>query len=121
MALSGMLALALGISAFGPGEGAPLPLPSPVYCAALFSITLEELENKSGDADMTRGFREDAAALRQIVVAQMGGARGQVAADAAIGKEKTRLKAEMQARKPDDPVIDLKSCYRVKALGPRGE
>lgn len=121
MALSLMVALALGYAAAGQEDRAPEPLPSAVFCAALFAITLENLQKKTGDAQMTKGFREDAAALRRIVIAGFDGPNAEAAADAAIAREKRALSQQMAAMSPSDPPIDPKPCYRVKALGPRGE
>lgn len=102
----------------------PPPLPSAVHCAALFALTLEELSQKSGDPEMTKGFAEDAAALRKIVIAGVPtGPNAEATADAAIAVEKKVLAVEAATRKAkgDDSAVDLKPCYRVKALGPRGE
>lgn len=102
----------------------PAPLPSAVYCAALFSLTHEALSQKSGDPAMTAGFAEDAATLRRIVIAGEGTAPdAEARADAAIAVEKKALRAEQEAHKAkgDEATEDLSPCYRVKALGPRGE
>lgn len=102
----------------------PPPLPSAVHCAALFAVTVDGLSHKSGDPEMTAAFVDDAAALRRIVIA---GVRewlnAEAVADAAITAEKKVVIAEAEARrvKGDDTPVDLKPCYRVKALGPRGE
>ena len=87
----------------------------------MFAITLEALERKSGDPAMTKAFREDTAALRRIVIAEMRQADAEVVADSAISREIAALHGEMHARNVDETSLDLKSCYRVKALGPRGE
>ena len=92
----------------------PPPLPSARHCAAVFGRTYDTLKAKSGDPAMTQGFAEDMEALRRIVIAQeAGGDTGK--ADAAIAAERTRLEAA-----PDE-TLDLKPCYRVKALGRGGE
>lgn len=92
----------------------PPPLPSARQCAALFGLTYDTLKAKSGDPAMTQGFAEDAAALRRIVIEQEAGGDASKA-DAAIAAERTRLEAA-----PDE-ALDLKLCYRVKALGRGGE
>ena len=90
------------------------PLPSARYCAALFGRTSDMLSARSGDPAMTQGFVDDTATLRRIVIAQeTSGDAGR--ADAAIAAERTRLEAA-----PDE-ALDLKLCYRVKALGRGGE
>ncbi|RJF90380.1 hypothetical protein D3876_09000 [Sphingomonas cavernae] len=102
----------------------PAPLPSAVRCAALFSLTHETLSGKSGDPAMTAGFAEDAAALRRIVIAGEAPAPdAEARADAAIAIEKKALVAEQAKRtaRGDETTEDLNPCYRVKALGPRGE
>jgi len=92
------------------------PLPSARQCAALFAMTYDTLRQKSGDPAMTAGFGEDAAALRRIVIDQEAG--GDAAkADGAIAAERSRLVEAGTAIE----TIDLKPCYRVKALGRGGE
>ncbi|MBB5686238.1 hypothetical protein [Sphingobium boeckii] len=99
------------------GSPPPAPLPSAAYCAAAFALTYDILKQKSGDPVMTQGFADDVAALRLIAIEKEG---SEPAADAAIAVERTRLNADMAKRAPED-VIDLKPCYRVKALGRGGE
>jgi len=84
-------------------------LPSATRCAAVFAITTDELKRKSGDPAMIAGFADDAAALRRIVVSQRRG--DEAAADTAISDERKAM-GESAAS------VDLKLCYRVKALGP---
>ena len=99
------------------GNPAPAPLPSAAYCAAAFGLTYDMLKQKSGDPAMTQGFADDFAALRQIVIDKEG---SDGAADSAISVERTKLMAET-AKHAADETIDLKPCYRVKALGRGGE
>ena len=110
------LPLALLLQVAPPPVLAPVlaPLPSARSCAALFGRTFDMLRARSGDPAMTQGFADDAAALRRIVIAQETG--GDAAkADAAIATERTRLESA-----PEE-TLDLKPCYRVKALGRGGE
>lgn len=109
-----MLTMILLVQSAAP---APAPLPSAAYCAAAFGLTLDTLKQKSGDPAMTQGFADDFASLRQIVIAKEG---SEGAADAAIALERTRLAGEVARHGPDE-TIDLKPCYRVKALGRGGE
>lgn len=121
LALFWSMALLWGTAALSQGTAAPAPLPSAVRCTAMFAITLEALERKSGDPAMTKAFREDTAALRRIVITETRQADAEVVADSAISREIAVLHGEMHARNVDETSLDLKSCYRVKALGPRGE
>jgi len=119
-----MLAALLLISAaIGSQEEPTAALPGAAHCAALFAFTYDNLKGKSGDPAMTRGFAEDAAALRAIVIAQAKGENAEAAADRAIAAERLLVEAGAQQRqaKGDETPVDLKPCYRVKALGPRGE
>lgn len=125
MPLSIMTMLLLLDAAMNAQEAVPVPapLPSAVRCAALFAVTVDDLRQKSGDAEMTAGFVEDAAALRRIAIAEAGdGPNAEAVADTAIAAEKKTVLAEAEARRArrDDTPVDLKPCYRVKALGPRG-
>lgn len=72
---------------------------------------------------MTKGFADDAAALRTLVIAQTKSENAEAAADRAIAAERALVETAEQQRqaKGDETPADLKPCYRVKALGPRGE
>ena len=96
------------------GDPVPKDLPSAARCTALFGSMLDQLRQKSGDPTMTKAFEEDIVALRNIVVAERRNAPDpQAAAEAVIAAERRTIQGPAEG-------MDLKPCYRVKALGPLG-